>query len=113
MNMPVSIGMRRVSDGLEDIVMDIGYFWLTMTGNWIAPTKIPDQSLESRMTRLEGKQKRRSSPWLAGSCAGFQKIAHQHRIFLMKSLWVHICSTPDQQANHTVGPKRMVTPRRA
>lgn len=30
---------------------------LTTQGNWIAATPIPDQTLESRETRLEGKDK--------------------------------------------------------
>ena len=30
---------------------------LTIEGNWIAPTPIPDQSLETRERRLEGKDK--------------------------------------------------------
>lgn len=30
---------------------------LTASGNWIASTPIPDQSLESRETKLEGQEK--------------------------------------------------------
>lgn len=31
--------------------------WLMITGNWIAATPIPSQSIESRETRLKGREK--------------------------------------------------------
>src|SRR5690554_3251253 len=44
---PIDIGLHRLS----------GIPLLTVKGNWIAATPIPDQSLETRETRLGGKDK--------------------------------------------------------
>ncbi|KAF6811661.1 protein kinase, partial [Colletotrichum musicola] len=52
-------------------------------GNWIAPTPIPDQSLESRVTRLEGTDKerliafvRKMLRWLPEERAGAEELHH-------------------------------------
>ncbi|TLD28868.1 hypothetical protein PspLS_03890 [Pyricularia sp. CBS 133598] len=45
------------SEGMFEVLKYTSSLELTCSCNWIAATSIPDQSLESRQTRLQGKQK--------------------------------------------------------
>lgn len=56
----VSAGTQKVripDSRIGSVSISLGIASLTIKGNWIAATPIPDQTLESRETRLEGKDK--------------------------------------------------------
>ena len=48
-------GMRIVSDSFVRSLFDVAYYYVA--GNWKGLAKIPDQSLESRESRLEPENK--------------------------------------------------------
>jgi hypothetical protein len=53
----VGTGTQKVRIPGSRISISLGIASLTIKGNWIAATPIPDQTLESRETRLKGKDK--------------------------------------------------------
>jgi hypothetical protein len=71
-----------------------------ITGNWIATTPIPDQSLESRETRIEGRDQenllafaRKLLRWLPEERASAGELLAQDDDFLMQ-----IRSTKDTES---------------